>query len=200
MEKLTKKKAEQFWKIHFLNDKLNKTPILPNCQVLNDLFYCKLYYSKIEALENGKAFIESLSLVRGQYEGTRENRHILSPSRHWKTGMWQWMHSGQWRIIYSVDCRTLKQSWFVSTWHWIIKDPSFTTIIVAYIIAFGNSVLLALLCKYVLPDTMTSLLSTLHQQRLDFESRKYSKYVCCFKYNYTGSLHNLIFGTGKKSH
>ena len=90
--------------------------------------------------------------------------------------------------------QALKQSWFVSTWHWIIKDPSFTTII-----AFGNSVLLVLLCKYVLPDTMTSLLSTLHQQRLDFESRKYSKYICRQKYNYTRSSHNAILELGKCS-
>ena len=62
----TQKQDEQFWKI--------QSPWMIN------IWHCKYFhtYSKIEVLPNCSAFLVSVLLVRGKYEGMRENKkHIF---------------------------------------------------------------------------------------------------------------------------
>ena len=88
--------------------KLTKTQIFPNCQVPNG-FFVNLIIQKFKFWKSDQLFIVSVSLVRGFFEGMRQNILYIFWAKvvYWKMNLTYLLANSWTRLVFFIPCITL---------------------------------------------------------------------------------------------
>ena len=92
----------------FVMLKLTKTRIFPYCQVPNG-FFVNLIIQKFKFWKSDQLFIVSVSLVRGFFEGMRQNILYIFWAKvvYWKMNLTYLLANSWTRLVFFIPCITL---------------------------------------------------------------------------------------------